>query len=342
MRRIPRDPLRFDVFGLFAKYGRQENLALQNPDVATGFVATVRRSVERSLANEAFLHGLRTEALFEALVASLGEVQLLKREDLGDTYALQDGLEVPDFRIVLPDGKQFLVEVKNFYQGQSVSRAFHMGGAYLSGLRKYSQMMGCELNIAVYWAKWNMWTLVAPEAFEEQADERVLTMKRAILANRMSTLGDVHVGTKFPLRLVLVADERRPRTIDENGYVQFTVSGVEIHCADARVNDPTEKRIAGFLMFYGDWIYEGPEARRTGNELDAVVHTWMPPEDNRQGFEIIGALSGMFSSRFRMLTSEEDEIRQLMVDEDPGELGRLIPDDYKGKALPLWRFVVKA
>jgi hypothetical protein len=60
------------------------------------------------------LHGQRAEAMFEAMLASLGDFRLAKPEDNGRIVS-NEPFRVPDFRIVLTSGEQWLVEVKNIY-----------------------------------------------------------------------------------------------------------------------------------------------------------------------------------------------------------------------------------
>src|SRR5689334_17565697 len=112
MERLKRDPIRFDLLDAFAAFGQQEKVSLRDPAATTGFVDRARASVEASLSNDALLHGLRTESMFEAMAASLGAVDLIKQEDAGRIYVSDTRLRVPDFRLVLRDGLQMLVEVK--------------------------------------------------------------------------------------------------------------------------------------------------------------------------------------------------------------------------------------
>jgi hypothetical protein len=75
-------------------------------------LSNVRGSLVDVTSSRSTLHGWRAQALFEAIVASLGRVRLLKLEDSGDIYFEGDSLKPPDFRIVTLDGEQILVEVK--------------------------------------------------------------------------------------------------------------------------------------------------------------------------------------------------------------------------------------
>ena len=341
MKRLQRDPIRFDVFDAFAAFGQQEKISLRDPAAASGFVDRARASVERSLSNDALLHGLRTESMFEAMTASLGAVEIIKQEDAGRIYVTDTRLKVPDFRLVLKDGSQMLVEVKNFYQGQGekARRPFELDRDYVEGLTLYAGAMKCTLFIAIHWAVWNIWTLVRPEAFRDEGRTKALSLQEAMVANHMGTLGDYSVGTNFPLSMVMIADRTKPRTVGADGSGGFTIGKVELYCAGRLIEDPLERRIATHLIFFGKWNYE-TEAKIVANQIDAVEHRWTPDEDHEQGFEFVDSISGMFSTLYKFATQGEDKIENLQLDAGP-EWGLLIPEDYKGKALPLWRFILE-
>jgi len=90
-------------------------------------------------------------------------------------------------------------------------------------------------------------------------------------------------------------------------------------------------------MFYGSWEYEAIP-KIIANQIEAVEHRWIPDEDHKQGFEMIGSLSGMFSKFYRFATQDEGELAKLRLEITPGFLGNLIPKDYSRDVLPLWRF----
>jgi hypothetical protein len=340
MKRLPRDPLRFDIIDTFADFGQREKISLRDPKLTDGFVERTRASIDQSLSNERFLQGIRTERMFESLVASLGAVDILKQEDSGEIYVSDETLKVPDFRLVLKDGTQILVEVKNYYQKADAMQSFELDGDYLDGLVRYAIVMNTNLQLAIYWAKWNIWTLVRPESFTNDNEKRTLNMLKAMQVNHMAALGDYNIGTRFPLSLVMHADKTKPRAIGSDGSAMFTISSVELLCAGGSITDPREREIAMFLMFYGKWNYEVVPTL-IGEDIEAVEHRWFPETDSEQGFEIVDSLSGMFSSFYRFATQEDEKIANLRVDITPGSWGTLIPGDYKGKALPLWRFILE-
>jgi Holliday junction resolvase len=337
MKRLSRDPMRFDLISVFAEYGREEKVSLRNANAAADFVQRARASIDLSLSNDALLYGVRTELMFEALVASLGTVEILKHEDAGEVYVSDEGLRIPDFRLVLSDGSQILVEVKNFYQGKDARQDFELDRNYLQGLIRYSKAMKCDPLVAIYWARWNIWTLVPTEAFADAGERVKIDMLDAMKANHMMKLGDYSVGTRFPLSLVLHADKTKPRKVRADGEATFVISGVDVQCAGKSIANALERRIATFLMFYGRWMYE-VKPQIVGGEIESVEHRWFPEEDHNQGFEIVGAMSEMFCTFYKFATQEERQVGRLRIDVSPGSLGNLIPDDYKGIGLPLWRF----
>src|SRR5688500_12370982 len=116
MKLVKRNPLRFDVFNALIQFTHEERLSLHDPKAIESFAREIRASVDTSITSDTFLYGQRTQAMFEALVLSLGQTQLMKQEDAGDLYSTDEQIKLPDLRLILLDGKQLLIEVKNFYQ----------------------------------------------------------------------------------------------------------------------------------------------------------------------------------------------------------------------------------
>ena len=157
---IPRDPLRFELLPLFAAHVEARGGTLQDVDAQGEFLASLGQPLTRAVADSTLARGLRTEAMFAALVVSLGRVTLIKQEDAGTVWTGRSELKVPDYRIVLPDGTTFLVEVKHFHQGKAPTKPFPITRKYLTALRAYGELVGCPVKLAVYWERWNVWTLV--------------------------------------------------------------------------------------------------------------------------------------------------------------------------------------
>jgi hypothetical protein len=341
LRPIPRNPLRFELLQMFAAHVKGERGALHDVDAPAKFITSLNEPLTGSLADDSLLRGLQAESLFEGLVVSLGRVHLLKREDCGTTWSNTTRLKVPDFRAALEDGTEFLVEVKHFFQKTNKAKPFSISKNYLAGLRSYEALVGTPIKLGVYWSGWNLWTLVPLAACTETASSPSLTLERAIMANEMSLLGDVHVGTTPPLRLRVVADTRFDRKLDADGNVQFTIGAVELYCAERKLTRNRESTVALALMLYGDWE-EHARAEIDEGALVAVDFIFAPATTTPdQGFELVGSLSSMYSNMYRLSTNESGKVAGLNVDVVPGSLSSLIPSDYASKSLPLWRFTVE-
>src|SRR4051794_39428005 len=89
---IPRDPLRFDLLHLFAAHVADRSGTLQDASAHSEFVASLGQPLTDAVADSTLLRGLRTEALFAALVVSLGRIHLIKQEDVGPAWTTRRGL----------------------------------------------------------------------------------------------------------------------------------------------------------------------------------------------------------------------------------------------------------
>src|SRR3954469_10453183 len=84
----------------------------------------------------------------QAAASPLGKVQLIKEEDQGRTWYLENVL-VPDFLVVLRDGRRLLVEVKSHFQ-EPPTEDFTISPGALDGLQRYASLVGAQLYFAVY------------------------------------------------------------------------------------------------------------------------------------------------------------------------------------------------
>ena len=187
------------------------------------------------------------------------------------------------------------------------------------------------MKLAVYWSQWNVWTLVPLSAFKTEGRPS-LSMFRAVKADEMGILGDLHIGTRFPLQLRVIADPAHKRTVGDDGEVAFRIRRVEMYCADQRLTG-RDWNIAMWFMLYGRWEEEAT-AKITDGDLVAVNLVRTPQEDHHQGFEFIGTLSSLFSSMYLSSTSDADRVTRLGIKVVGGALGSLIPSDYQSDALP--------
>lgn len=336
MKRLKRSPERFDVLDLFARVTREDGLDFgseSSPDeVARKFASSI--GLIRQIPTA--VHGRRIQELFAYVAASLGSTTLIKAEDTGDIISDDAGIVVPDYRLVLVDRSQLLVEVKNCHS-RSPKKAVRLTPRYLAGLAEYGTLTNAPVFIAVYWSSWNLWTLTPVE--DVPADG--LTLLSAALRNRMAMLGDEVLGTKAPLTFRVVTDPTAPRDLQANGRVEFRIGGVELYCAGVPITDKAERHLALQLILFGEWPETSTDVKLDGASVVHVDYDFAPHETTPgQGFEVIGHHSSLVSRRFHLLTTKDHAVTTVSPADDPGSLGLGIPDNYASKALPLWRLRV--
>ncbi|NVM32005.1 MAG: hypothetical protein HWN65_24405, partial [Candidatus Helarchaeota archaeon] len=325
----------------FGAIGREEGYSFKGEESSRKFVNKVKKELTKAKNSPTILHGVHTQAMFECLVASLDNCVVLKQEDSGEIYARATPLEVPDLRLLLDDGEEFFVEVKNYYQSNPMA-SFSFERRYFNGLRQYARFFNHDLKIAIYWAKGNIWTLVSEANIKDDGVTYSISMCEAIKANEMSVLGDCMVGTKIPLRMKIFVDRNKPHFISDYGEAHFTISNVELYCGDTRIDDSFEKKLAYYLMLFGKWPFNDPTCESIDNKPIAIEFRFQPPETTSgQGFEIVGTLSTMFSRYYGMITAPDGDVERISPKQEPSSMGIIIPKDYTGKYLPLWRFVVE-
>lgn len=115
IQRLERDPIRFDVIDLFDAIGRSRKYEIGNINDNKAFVELVSKSLADT-NTPSMIYGRRTEAMFSYVAASLGKCLLIKKEDSGDVFAHDGSILLPDYRLVLENNRQLLVEVKNYRQ----------------------------------------------------------------------------------------------------------------------------------------------------------------------------------------------------------------------------------
>jgi hypothetical protein len=225
-------PKPFDLLSLFGRFGTEQRLSLNDPTARSAFASHVSDSVERALSDPTLMLGQRAEAMFEALLVSLGEYRLLKAEDTGRIFP-SDEFRVPDFRVVLKDGANWVVEVKNVYEGDPFKqRRKLMTADYRKKLEAYTSATGAELKLAVFWARWAVWTLVSPASLLEEDGDLALDMITAMKVNELGRLGDRSIGTRPPLRLHLVTDPEKTSSIGQDGMISVTIGKAQLFLRD--------------------------------------------------------------------------------------------------------------
>jgi hypothetical protein len=331
----------FDILAEFGKFGLERKMSLRDPAAPSAFIAHVGEAIERALADPALLQGQRVEAMFEALLVSLGDFKLLKAEDGGRLFPTE-GFRSPDFRVVLNDGAHWLIEVKNVYEVEPQhQRRLLFTKAYYKTLAAYASATGAELKVAVFWARWSIWTLVSPDRLIGEDGFLELDMETAIRVNELSRLGDRMIGTRSPMRLRITTNPERTSQIGVDGNVFVTIGGVQIFSGDVEVTDPVEQQIAWIFMQYGEWKESSPNAVIDGDRLLAMEFLWAPETETNQGFEMVGTLSRMFARYNAVHTVDDNAVVQLRAPQRPNWFAPLVQHSYQSHALPLWRFILQ-
>src|SRR5690349_19450966 len=113
LRRLARDAV--DINVLRAASGHPELAGMTLTDAAADQILRdiVGRAFRQSLNKPSALYGIIAQQMFASMVASLGQVQLIKEEDIGEAFSA-DEIVVPDYFVVLRDGTRVLIEVKSF------------------------------------------------------------------------------------------------------------------------------------------------------------------------------------------------------------------------------------
>lgn len=341
MKKLLRNPEKFNVIELFATMAAKSGYDLNDPVAQNDIIELVRASIEESKASENILFGKRIEYLFAYVAGALGKVKLLKQEDSGDIYFDGDGIIAPDYRLTMHEGEQILVEVKNCNH-KKPQHKFTIKNDYYEKLKGYSDINQLQLMFAVYFSAWNRWTLLSIESFDKTENKYSIDFVTAMAKSEMLKLGDCMVGATPNLELHLLTSSEEAHEIDESGKALFVTREVKIYCANQEVTVEQEKRIAFYLMRFGNWVESESKAIVRENKLHGIKIIYSPEHQEQPNFAIIGNLSTMVSNAFKELTVKDGQVVALTLCIDPATFSALIPEDYKGDGLPLWRFRIQA
>lgn len=330
-----------DLLYLFGQFGREQKLSLRDPKAAELFIASVRADVKKALDNDALIHGQRTQNMFEALVVSCGDYKMMKMEDAGRIHPGGHYI-APDFRLVLMDGRQWLIEVKNVYGEDPRRQRLSLRKSDVAKLEAYSQANACPLKFAIYWARWQLWTLVDISDLEPRGNKLTIEMAAALRISEMGEIGDRTIGTAPPLTLRIRADLTKERSLAADGTVTYTIADASFFCAGEEIREKSVADLAWIFMLYGEWPVSDPRPSMSGGLLDYVEFEFAPAKrlNGRENFEIICRLSSMFSRWYAAQTLGPDGIHQTEADLRPGWFDPLI-NLRKSEALPIWSFILK-
>ena len=149
---------------------------------------------------------------------------MIREEDVGDIYATT-AVQPPDYRIVLLDGTELLIEVKNCHH---LKKPLRLKSDYVARLENYGRVLNRPVKLAIYWSRWCVWTMVPLEALRVAGAGSTLSFPDAMMTNEMAVLGDHMIGTTPPLAVRFLADPTKPRkATPRQERVAFTIGGVE-------------------------------------------------------------------------------------------------------------------
>ena len=343
LQRIQRRPI-LDGLDLYRRLEAPDRAhAVNDPARIDAFIEELRQGLSGALSTPSTVSGWRAQALFASLVAALDGCVMLTQVDVGEIFVDGDSVKAPDFFLHLRDGNRILVDVKNIAQMPHTSDfAVPFGAGEIARLRRFGELYGAEVYLALYFSAASLWSLVSIEDLVPGPGGGLrIRFSDAVMCNKMVLLGDYAIGVTPPLELVLRPDQSTPARIDEVGQVSFTIEAAEARVGGQSVQSPEAQRIVQFLMMYGSWS-ESTIPVVEGSEL--VSFTWrMAPEEassHGERFEIVGWLSSMYAQQFESGTTGPAGVTGLDLHIEPGSLVSLIPYDYKSDDLPLWRLHV--
>lgn len=328
-----------DLLALVAEFALGEGLSLDDPALASRFAAAVEPRIAALQIDRNLLFGSRAERLFEAMTLSLGRTTLLKVEDVGRVHC-SDECRAPDFRLVLDDGGQWLVEVKSIHARDPSKQIFKASGAYLKSLLTYSELVGTPLKLAIYWSIWNLWSVIDPTKFINENGSLRVTLQESLLANEIGRLGDMFIATKAPLRLVLEGIDDLPASAEDQTLERIRAAA-RFFSDKVELTDPQDRQLAYVLLFFGNWRIEGPRklaagAPSRGIEIIAFPEeTNEPDETTEQDLVGIGLASHIFTSYYNTQTVDGAAVIGLQGAPVPHWFAPLGKWDFKSSKLPL-------
>ncbi len=325
-----------DLLALLGGFAREHGVPLTAEDIVPRFLADAGLRLGSALSDSALIHGTRTEQQFEALVLSLGRYRLLKAEDLGRLHS-NIACRAPDYRIVLEDGEQWLVEVKNVRGDDPARQVARLSAAYLASLNAYCDLVRVPLRIAHYWSRWKIWTLVDPRQFLTASGGARIDMMAAFAANELSRLGDVIFCTEPPIRLLVEANSESPR--ERTAATRPT--GIRLFVGGKEITELRSQQLAWILMLYGEWAADGPHAVTEDGHLTGIEFIVAPeevPEEDEPALmgRAIGQASRVFARYFAEDTTAGDAVIQLRGQAKPEWFEPIANWDFKTAQLPLW------
>jgi len=213
---------------------------------------------------------------------------------------------------------------------------------YYEKLLKYADICEYDLYFAIFWSSWHMWTLVNIDDFDIKEKSYTITFEKAVMCNKMSLFRDMTIATLCPLSARLYLNQETSDCVHFDRNVKFEISKVELYCQNKIIHSKLEQQIASMLMMYGEWNNEEVTCvlDESTNKINYMEFNYYPHDMNEDnGFSIVGILSQIISRQYIYHTASTAGIYSISPYASQEPFGVIIPDDYKGEVLPLWRFI---
>lgn len=334
MKKVNRTKPELDFVRLVARNPRHRKLEQYTAEAVQDFGSALAGDASAVLSHEGRVAGIRAESVFAAVLTGIGNVLLVKEEDHGDVFYKDDEVTVPDFRVVLKDGRQLLVEVKRSEVSGNAAQRVALSDRRVAGLRRYAALTGAALYFAILWEDISLWTLNGVDAFQEgEAGQRAwsISLARAFTTNEMILVGDCQISTPPPLRFRIVVDgDHSDPMPNGDGHMQIQIQAIQLLSED-RVLEGLGLKIASTLMWFGTWEEWDQEVEHRDGKLVHIDYPIGPPEidEAARSVPIIGGLSQIITrcylqgARKTVHTTSESEVLQ------PGFMGeQFIPDNW--------------
>ena len=334
MKRVRRQPSRHGAIELAAEIGQEFNLPLDR----IGEVFSFDEATKRGIQDMRLLIGRRAEKMFEYVVASLGQAELVHQEDSAAPLYAGEEVQAPDYFVALKSGERYFVEVKHASK-EALNEPVTFSRNYLAILKRYAHLKGHPLTIAVFWQSFGQWTINKVEDFETPHGTINLRFPDALQRTLAGAFGDRMIGVVPPLVCRIHAERDCPSFINEDGLAHFTIGALSFFSEGREILSDLERQVAFYLVFHARWDAHDPVATMAGDRVDFVDLVAQPPERTEgQEFEMIGSTAGMVSKHFKWLTTADAGIVRLTPRLTPGEMAPAFDDSYKGETLRMWLF----
>jgi hypothetical protein len=338
MKKLMTDSKQFGLLRLLDEFAAATGVGLSDQAAPDEFIKGVSAALKEHRSNPILIHGFRAQTMFAYVASALGGCKIINEEDSGDFYVRDAGLKRPDFRVLSDEGREFFVEVKNFKSSKPLD-PFVLDADYARNLEKYASAFQKPLLFAVYWVSARLWTLNPLADFSFNDEAYSLSILEALKNDQMGLLGDCLVGIPKPFALRFYTEPTKPRTMSPDGRVRFTINRAAFVAAGREIIDKFEERLAWFFLWFGSW----EDMEQTAHTVDGeVIYFEMKgvrddPNPDQQ-FLMIGNLSQMIVRQFNFLTVHEGKVERLVPKVQPEKLGVVIPAEFRGDVLGIWRF----